>query len=197
MKEDNKHCKCLTRCKIIKSAEALFSKYGYASVSMDDIAREVKITKAALYYHFDGKEKLFLEMMEEGFSKFDDKVLDSLKSDNDADTRFRQFIIDYIEFALKRKSFIKIMVQKFSGKDKSVIEVIRKKREEMAKIIEPFIKDIFEEKGFGKECDSYFATFMFMGILHNVIADELIFQNHKWSSEHIADQILMLMPAKK
>jgi AcrR family transcriptional regulator len=44
-------------------AEAHLSKVGYMGVSLEEIAREVGVSKAALYYHFpEGKEEMFVEI---------------------------------------------------------------------------------------------------------------------------------------
>jgi AcrR family transcriptional regulator len=47
------------RDRILRESLALFSVRGFADVSMSEIATAVGITKAALYYHFTGKEELF------------------------------------------------------------------------------------------------------------------------------------------
>ena len=44
---------------IINAAEKLFFSRGYDNVSMDEIAREVELSKSALYYYFKDKESLF------------------------------------------------------------------------------------------------------------------------------------------
>lgn len=44
-------------------AEARLAEAGYLGVSLEEIAREVGVSKPALYYHFpDGKEQLFVEI---------------------------------------------------------------------------------------------------------------------------------------
>ncbi len=48
-----------THDKIIDTAIRSFSERGYAGTSMREIAEELNITKAALYYHFPGKEEIF------------------------------------------------------------------------------------------------------------------------------------------
>ena len=62
-----------TRRRILKAAEALFLSRGYKGVSMKDIADEVQVTAAALYYHFPGgKQEVFLSMLQmmfEGWSE--------------------------------------------------------------------------------------------------------------------------------
>jgi len=44
--------------KILKGTEDLFMKYGVRSISMDDIARHLSVSKKTLYQHFDDKEEL-------------------------------------------------------------------------------------------------------------------------------------------
>jgi AcrR family transcriptional regulator len=48
---------------IVEAAFRLFAHRGYAAVSLDDIAGEVGVTKAALYHHFSSKEELYAEML--------------------------------------------------------------------------------------------------------------------------------------
>ncbi|HEY9045473.1 MAG TPA: TetR/AcrR family transcriptional regulator [Ohtaekwangia sp.] len=47
-----------TREKILKGAEGLFLKYGVRSISMDDIARQLSVSKKTLYQHFADKEDI-------------------------------------------------------------------------------------------------------------------------------------------
>ncbi len=47
--------------KIIEGAEALFMRYGVRSVSMDDVAREVSVSKKTIYQHFNHKDDLVTE----------------------------------------------------------------------------------------------------------------------------------------
>lgn len=46
------------RSKILKGAESLFMKYGVRSMSMDDIARHLAVSKKTLYQHFEDKEDI-------------------------------------------------------------------------------------------------------------------------------------------
>ena len=44
---------------IVKAARKLFTKYGYKKVSMDEIAKEAKVTKKTVYAYFKDKDELF------------------------------------------------------------------------------------------------------------------------------------------
>ncbi len=47
-----------TRERILRAALRLFAEQGYGATSMREIAEQLGITKAALYYHFDSKEDI-------------------------------------------------------------------------------------------------------------------------------------------
>jgi AcrR family transcriptional regulator len=47
-----------TKEKILKGAEGLFTRYGIRSISMDDIARHLSVSKKTLYQHFADKDEL-------------------------------------------------------------------------------------------------------------------------------------------
>ena len=52
------------RDQILETASRLFLEQGYSATSVRNIADEVGVTEAALYYHFkDGKEALFREVV--------------------------------------------------------------------------------------------------------------------------------------
>jgi AcrR family transcriptional regulator len=50
--------KDLAKKKIIKASYSIFDKKGYDSTSMDDIAKEVGVSKASLYSYFKSKEEI-------------------------------------------------------------------------------------------------------------------------------------------
>jgi AcrR family transcriptional regulator len=53
-----------TRDKILEGTEALFMKYGIRSVTMDDIARHLSVSKKTLYQYFADKDELVFRMSE-------------------------------------------------------------------------------------------------------------------------------------
>lgn len=48
---------------IIVGATELFKKYGIKSISMDDIARHLSISKKTIYQHYEDKDKLVFEVL--------------------------------------------------------------------------------------------------------------------------------------
>lgn len=57
------------RERVLTAAETLFCRRGYNVVTMRDIAEEVGIRQASLYYHFPTKEQLFITVTEQVFER--------------------------------------------------------------------------------------------------------------------------------
>ena len=54
-----------TRHRIVESARELFNRSGFAEVSIDGIMAHAGLTRGGFYNHFDTKEDLFLEVVED------------------------------------------------------------------------------------------------------------------------------------
>ncbi|HET6559677.1 MAG TPA: TetR/AcrR family transcriptional regulator, partial [Prolixibacteraceae bacterium] len=54
--ENGTNKKDANRESILKTAQEIFSKYGYKKTTLDDIANAVRKGKSSLYYYFTSKE---------------------------------------------------------------------------------------------------------------------------------------------
>jgi AcrR family transcriptional regulator len=59
MSEDQSLEALQTREKILITASRLFSEQGYENTSLSQVARQAKVSKALIFWHFDSKEKLY------------------------------------------------------------------------------------------------------------------------------------------
>jgi TetR/AcrR family transcriptional regulator, mexJK operon transcriptional repressor len=53
-----------TRTQALLEAERLYSAGGYDAINLQTIAMAIGVSKAALFYHFDGKQALFVAMLD-------------------------------------------------------------------------------------------------------------------------------------
>ena len=65
-----------TRASALLQAEHLYSVGGYEAINLQLIAEAVGVTKAALFYHFDGKQALFAAMLEAMLERYG-RLIDS------------------------------------------------------------------------------------------------------------------------
>lgn len=70
--------------RVLDVAEALFMDRGYSAITLRDIADELGIKQASLYYHFPGgKEQLFLTMAERMFERHRQGIIAALGAGKD------------------------------------------------------------------------------------------------------------------
>jgi AcrR family transcriptional regulator len=63
-----------TRERILETADALFMERGYPGTSVQQIAKRVGITPAALYWYFESKEAIFATVLEDAHVAFLDRM---------------------------------------------------------------------------------------------------------------------------
>ncbi|MCS7067904.1 MAG: TetR/AcrR family transcriptional regulator [Meiothermus sp.] len=58
-----------TRQALLQKARKAFAERGYAATSLEDLARTLGLSKAAVYHHFASKRALLEALLEEGFQE--------------------------------------------------------------------------------------------------------------------------------
>lgn len=75
-----------TRKRILASALSLFVKKGYEHTTFTDIAARLKMTKGAVYWHFDSKEKLLVALVDDMIKLFVRQIA-SLRAESASDRK--------------------------------------------------------------------------------------------------------------
>jgi AcrR family transcriptional regulator len=79
-------------------AHALFARRGFASVTMDDVAGAVGVTKPLLYSYWGNKETLFLACMDRSSEALFAAVLEAVRAAEDAPAAVRAAIRAFFAF---------------------------------------------------------------------------------------------------
>ena len=79
-----------TRAQILDSALSLFVKKGYDRTTFNDIASRLKLTKGAVYWHFESKEALLVAILDDMFKSFERQFtsLRAVRGVDDGDLTF-------------------------------------------------------------------------------------------------------------
>lgn len=86
-----------TRVHILQAAATLFSDSGFSGVSMDGLAKACRLTKGALYDHFNGKEDVYTQCVShyvEG--AISDIFSQSLTDDSSAEAKLFSFLEHFL-----------------------------------------------------------------------------------------------------
>ena len=88
------------RDQIMHAAAELFSANGYAGTSVGAIADAVQISPAALYWHFESKEALMVELCEEAIESYGERLDEALAGVSDPADQLRMLAIAHAEAVL-------------------------------------------------------------------------------------------------
>ena len=80
------------RKRILDLSKGVFAKYGFRKTTMEDIAREIGFTSAAIYYYFESKEELFKECISDEVSKVVSKIEEEISKLEKPDEKIKKFV---------------------------------------------------------------------------------------------------------
>ena len=86
------------RAQILEAAHRHFSYYGFSKVTMNDIASELGMGKASLYYYFPTKEELFQAVLMARHEDFMKAVESRTVSITSASKKIRTFVAMRLDF---------------------------------------------------------------------------------------------------
>jgi AcrR family transcriptional regulator len=87
---------------MLAAAAELFYEHGYAATSTADIAERMGIQRGSVYYYFDTKEGLLLELIEDVYRHALDSLARVQTSDADALGKLRALICDHVHAFTER-----------------------------------------------------------------------------------------------
>jgi len=83
-----------TKTKILEIAKQEFSKKGYASTTLEDIAQQVGITKPAIYYYFRNKKDLYNQLFLTYFGGFQQELTGNWEVDL---TKYISIVVEWFK----------------------------------------------------------------------------------------------------
>ena len=199
-----------TKDQILIKAEGLFSKYNYYTVSMDQIAKLVNTTKAAIYYYFKSKRDLYLQVLANSFALFNNSLKIVLNGEEEAEKKLHNTIKTYIDFCINQREIIFLSMQKMSQKDSAIIKFASGLKSEIIDLLEPLVKEVLTETCphcYAKRCgregmeegkkvisniDTRLTTSLLADMMDSFAMRQNLEKNVKMNSAKVADQIMEL-----
>ncbi len=180
-----------TKKYIIDIARQFFSEYSYLGVSMNDIAKKLNITKAALYYHFTGKAEIYKKVLDNVFADLSLCITEALKEPT-IDKKLYRLIENYLNFGFKEKNLIKAFVLKLPSSDSQITKHITQLREQVISLVQPVIEEVSTSKKLTQKIDSQLLTSSLTSMMDGLLL-EYSFLNKKINSAKISNQIIAVL----
>lgn len=176
-----------TKDRIIESAKGLFSDNSYLSVSMNDIASRLKLTKASLYYHFTGKPELYKETLNQVYLDFINTLKPAIK-EKDQNKKLYILIVKYIDFASREKSLIKAMYSK-PEQNESLNNYVIGLKKRINRTIERLISGCYKNN---KKIDSVFLSSLLIAMMDGIVFEYSLL-NKKINAKEISKKISSIL----
>lgn len=95
---------------LLEAAAELFATKGYAGTSMRDIASSVDMLVGSIYYHFNSKEEILLNVYDQGVGRYTAAINDALASASDGNPweRLEAICIGHLSALLEGGPFTRL-----------------------------------------------------------------------------------------
>ena len=126
-----------TREMIEEAALRLFAMKGYPQTSMEEIAKDVGISKPAIYHHFESKERLFRSILDNA-RKEQDRIMDEVRAGNlSLHDAIEQLIRRVIQFIREKPDWARLilLIHQIPGDMKNMLDLNRLEEENRAVFI--------------------------------------------------------------
>ncbi len=167
---------------IIKKASELFADSGYLGVSMEDIAKQLSITKAALYYHFTGKEELYSSVLDDVYLSMNKKI-EAINLKQDSTKILEDYIKVYIDFTMKEKTLLKILLPRVMMENEEIRKKILSIRNLFLEKVKFHLKEIGRQKYQKDKKMLEDDSLMIMYFVEGLLFDNLMINNKINSSK--------------
>ena len=154
------------RAEILAEATTLFVAHGYHGLSMRQIAEAVGVTKAALYYHFEDKEALFLAILATYLEKVEEMIRQVQAGSYSCHQRIRLLVQNTLRLPAEQRAVIRLASQEIVQVSAPAGQAFR------VTYLERFIgviRAILEAgiaSGELRSVDPHIATWTLLGMLH-------------------------------
>lgn len=154
------------RGQILEKAAHLFCVKGYDSTSMSDIAEEVGITKAGLYYFVESKEHLLYLITDYGLDLLDETVLKPLEGVEDPREHLFELIRLHTHMVLNRPREVTIILHERTALTGVYREKILQRKKEYIEYVRSLLVQLQKKGNARSDLDPTASTFFLLGALN-------------------------------
>lgn len=127
------------RRQLTRVAIEVFSRRGYDSTSMDDIAEEAGVTKPVLYQHFRSKRSLYEELLEEVGSEMLQAIDEAVAAADGPRQQVEAGFTAYFRFVDERRSAFRLLFASGAPRDEELAGALQRVEETLADEVDSLI----------------------------------------------------------
>src|SRR5215813_15293863 len=156
-----------SRQEILRTAARLFQQRGYDATSMNDVAAALKLSKGGLYHHFQSKDEILFDLMEQAMDITQDRVINSVRGIADPEERLRTLIRRHIAVVLsEREREITVMLHENHPLPPSLRKRINARKKDYVHFVENLIAEVQRGRGAKPTITPRAAAFALQGMIN-------------------------------
>lgn len=154
------------RERILQEAERLFSAKGYKGVSIRDIARACAVSNAAIYYHFESKQELYIQMLAASLRRMGLALQSAAQKPGTCRQRLYQMAHTHARLALDKRSLAQFAIRDLASLGpEAVRDALPRLRTQVPAVLETVLRQGIEA-GELKPVDPSLAGDILLGMLN-------------------------------
>jgi len=139
---------------IVAAAQSIFGQYGMSKTTMKEIAAEMGISKALLYYYFPDKEHLYKTVVEKEHHEFITNLLERLSVMDNAENMLVEFVVVRLQYFRNLLNLSRFRMDDWPGMKPLMEDVWHTFRNKEIDVIQGILAK-------GKENGAFFITDLF------------------------------------
>lgn len=184
----------VTRESLIDAALTVFGRKGYSLTTLSDVAKEVGVTRGAIYWHFGGKEELYAALVKERFAHANAIFNNIIDSNLTPQEKVRGLLVKTLEYVEEDEQYLAVLELTLSKTESTPgTEFMQQQRSFAVKAVADALSEILEE---GRKLGQFRAdmavqvtAYAALGILLGVISIWLIDRTAFSPKEYAATMI--------
>jgi AcrR family transcriptional regulator len=154
--------------RILDAALRIFSRRGYRDASVDEIADESKTSKGGVYFHFPGKEAIFLALLNRTAARLLEKIDEAMAPHDDPIAKADAALLAVLRTFAKHRALARLFMVEALGAGHEFHQRMAEIRDEFAAVIQRHLDEAIQQ-GVIEPIDTEIAGRAWFGALNDVI----------------------------
>jgi AcrR family transcriptional regulator len=183
------------KAKIVKAARVVFARKGYHDSTMDDVAKEVGVSKGALYSYFKAKEDLIKAISLQGHQTLRNILSESCKFDNLEDVLEEVYVRITEQFKGNLHTHFEVVA--LSSHDPKLRQIVFEDYQKDLDAVEAFVEGKKKQGVIRTDVNANVLAHLFTALYLGTLAELVIgYPNNQVHDHWIKSMILILGKTK-
>ena len=157
---------------ILETAAEVFAEKGYSEAKMDDVAKQLGVSKGAVYQYFDSKDELFQELCGAAAKMVEERLRASFTGNDLRKAAERYMDTELDRFGKRGILMFEVLAQ--SPRNQEMNKLIRGNYRTVLEVMTRFLESLKKSGSLKQDMDSDAAAELLIALRHGVLATVLM-----------------------